>query len=328
MSIAAISNAPRGCGRKKSGYYLSGGMSPGGMLLPLVWCNGSMIMNSPENNLWFNVPPRKHHAFDAEQSLDTATYVDFGAGRAMRESGDYQGSGKPQLQRLIHANGEPYSLIHHVGNDYTAASKALELARMGPSERVSPITALTVAQYLQKAPVRLFYTHGSVPHVNDGEAWDRLTDYIENEQVEPDDFKSFRLYQDWWALTYGEEFLSTYGDTAFEQPDWRWTMVKDYDGGLRMPQNNGRHHWFARALSYLERHPGTMKDKGVAWTEALYCGTWLTTAMKVLEYEDLPVSFGKTVQPDQLDEEMFLLPIEIDLGIRVAALPPKGEDEW
>lgn len=320
MGILGIGNGARGCGKKKGGYYLSSTMGPGGMLLPLVWCNGSMVLDNQDKNLNFAIPPLKHYAFDPEQTLDGGAYIDADVGAVMRSTGAYTGSGRVQLTRLVHAGGQYYGLAHHVGTEhYTAASKAVELACMGPSERVSPVTALMIAPLLKQAPIRLYYTHAKVPHFVDGRSRDQLMEYVHAERQ--DDAATRYVIN--WQLDDAEFGLTSPADRsrAYEHENWRWTMIRSIDGSLAMP-NNGRNHWFARALSYLERHPEAAGD-GVKYMEAMYCGTWITDALKVVENEDL-----QGAKLSELRDEDFLKEQELKAGIKVAALPPKGQDEW
>jgi hypothetical protein len=342
----AIGNAPRACGGMKSGCYLEGGEpSPDGMLLPLVWIVGDMTLDSEKNLLW-DVRPQTMYYIDGEYSLDTLGLCEWRVGNLLRARGDYTGSGKMQLQLLHHSSGNPLCLLKHTGESYyTPVRKAMELARRGPSERVTPEVAASMAPLLRIAPLKLFYSSSQVPFFRSFGFREQFLDYLYVEQAQPDPTDDELEIAQLWNMTSTDHDWRW--EPTWESEDWRWMMQKfgvvrrtSVEGGpvrdtpktqLVRPYN-GSDHWWLRALSYLHRHPDAAFD-GVEYHESVFCGTHFTTALRVVSYEDAQKKTGKTeINPDALDDSMFMdlkgLERGLDIGIKVAILPPEGEIEW
>jgi hypothetical protein len=320
VMASAIGNAARGCGSKKDGFYLGGsGMSPDGTLLPLVWTLGSMVLETEPNLLW-TVPERSLIYIDGEQSLDVQGFewIEHRTGMLNRSNGSYAGSGKPQLQRLMHTSTDPLCLLKHMGRSfYTPATKALELVQQGPSERMDEHTVTSLAPYLRQAPLKLFYTSSQVGHfVTEKDRHDFL-DYVFNEQ--PDE-RSLYL-QVAWSFDYDEG--KTQFDPTWSRTDWRWRVTNP-----GVFPNNGSEHWWVKLLSYQHRHKD-LTIPGLVEREAVCFGTQITEAQRVVSYETAQTETGKdTIVPKELDDAQFASEKAIKSGVKVCILPPKGEESW
>ena len=324
----------RECGTKKDGWYIDGGTpSDKGTLLPLVWAVGSMVLELDPNAKWA-APERGNLVFiDGEQSFDPVQteWMEHRVGMANRASGSYRGSKQLQLERLGHSTNNPLCLLKHMGRSYyTPATKALELARLGPSERMEQDMVLTLAPILREGPLKLFYTSSQVPFFVKASERDEFMDYLFLEQ--PD--QAHLLLQVAWSMRYDE------GETTFhptwEMADWSWRMRRTTEG-LVFP-NNGSMHWWVKLLSYVHRHQDIdMGQFGIVERNALVFGTHLTTARRVVTYETAQEMTGRdTIVPSELDDEALFPKGMTDEarrkalknGVQVSVLPPQGNEEW
>ena len=318
-----ISNKGRKCGKKKDGWYLTGGaMSKDGTLLPLVWAPGSMVLGTDTNLPW--KPQEKSLIYmDGEMSFDFASleWVEYRVGMLSRSNGHYKGSGKPQLQRLSQSTNQPLCLLKHMGASfYTPATKAIELVQQGPSERFRQSVVTSLAPYLKHGALKLFYTSSQVPVFVTEADRDAFMDYLFLEQPDNDHL----FLQVAWSMDYDE--AKTLYEPAWEMADWRWRMIRTASG-LQFP-NNGSQHWWVKLLSYVHRHHN-MEIEGLVEREMVCMGTQITDAQRVVSYEAAQQATGhSTVVPEELDDAQFAPEAALKGGIKVVVLPPEGEEEW
>lgn len=323
-----ISNASRECGEKKDGWYIGGGaMSKNGTLLPLVWTLGTMVLGLDPNARW-EPNERSLIYIDGEQSFDPpgTEWVDLQVGMLNRVQQQYLGSGQPQLQRLMHSSSDPTCLLKHMGRKYyTPATKAIELVRQGPSERMDDDTVIHLAAYLKHGPLKLFYTSSQVPFFVTPSDRDAFMDYVFAELA---DQQAIELEALW---SYRNSEADTLWEPTWSYADWRWRMIRSPQG-LIFP-NNGSMHWWVRALSYMHRHQDVQVE-GVVEREAVCFGTHITQALRVVAYEAAQQATGHdTIVPEELDDEQFFKDAAqakraLKNGVEVVVLPPQGVEEW
>ena len=248
-------NPPRGCGRKRQGFYLeSGPGSAWGRLNLVTMCTGDLKIGG--ENILCEIPPRGVQKF---APIDT-----FRMGEVCFDTAHAPTPNNRQdIYEIVRNGTKPWGLIDHVGsNRYSPVSFIKELHEYGASRRVPEELAKEVAGLMGMGfvAIPMFFTHSRIPFLQDG--------------------AEFTIISDAATLAYrasGTSHLWT--DASYTHPRWgmrveRWNGVNVSDPALAWYILNLAEAALESEEDSVYAHARPLFEN-CRYHEQLLCATWI-----------------------------------------------------